>query len=411
MEIAWLEGGSIVSPQGFKAGAVHAGIKTLSKTEDVVLVASEVPCVVAGLFTQNKVKAAPVQLDMTRLRYWNGKPGVRGLVVNSGNANACTGRKGAEDAEEMTRLAAAKIGCDPDAVLVSSTGVIGVHLPVQKIRTGIEEITLGSDAENGAAAARGIMTTDMWPKHAGAQVRLHDGTTITIGGMSKGAGMIHPNMATMLAYLNTDAALDPTWMRLTLKAVTDASFNAITVDGDSSTNDTVLLFANGMAMQNKAPINANHPDAKAVAAALGRVAMYLAREIVRNGEGVTKVMEVQVTGAAGDQDARIIARTIASSNLVKCAIYGSDPNWGRIVCAAGRAGGELELDKVNLRIGDIALMENGQPLPFDAKQASALLSQKEIVITMDLGLGSGSGHAWGSDLTEEYVKFNSDYTT
>jgi glutamate N-acetyltransferase / amino-acid N-acetyltransferase len=398
IEADLLPSGGVTSPGGFIAGAVHTGIKYPDpKRLDMGILFSEKPCIAAAVFTTNKVKAAPVLLDMKRLQ----KGKISAVIMNSGCANACTGAQGMADAIEMTELAAKYVGVKPESVMVSSTGVIGNMLPMDKIRAAVPKIKL--TPKGGHELARAIMTTDRVPKEVAVKA---DG--YTIGGMLKGAGMIHPNMATMLCYITTDAAVDKEFLQKALVKAVNVSFNLISVDGDNSTNDTVLLLSNGVSGQ---VIKAGNPKAAKFQQALDNVCMYLAKEAVRDGEGATKLIEVTVSGAASVKDAKLAARTIIGSSLVKTAVYGSDPNWGRVVAAAGRSGADMDPSKAELYMGDFHLFKNGTPVPFDKKAAKKYMDGKEIMFHLDLHLGKGEATAWGCDLTEEYVKINAEYTT
>lgn len=398
--IEFLRNGSVTSPGGYLAGAARCGIKT--EGYDLAILFSEVPSAAAGMFTTNKVKAAPILVCQRHLA--NGQ--AQAVVVNSGNANACTGDEGYAKALEMARLVAGKTGVAADDVLVASTGIIGVPLPMEKVRSGISAITLSRDG--GHEAARAIITTDTRPKEVACSVRLHD-AAVTIGGMAKGAGMIHPNMATMLAFITTDAAVEKSFLRAALRHAVEDSFNMISVDGDTSTNDTVVALANGVA-GNEA-ITSDSPDAPIFQQALNQVALSLAKSIARDGEGATKLIEVMVSGAASKADARLAARAVVSSNLVKSAIYGGDPNWGRILAAIGYSGAEVDQNRVDIAIGDLALMRQGIIQPFDKAYASSKLKAPEVFIKANLNLGDNTATAWGCDLTEEYVVVNSEYST
>ncbi|MCL4534964.1 MAG: bifunctional glutamate N-acetyltransferase/amino-acid acetyltransferase ArgJ [Bacteroidetes bacterium] len=391
--------GGVTAPAGFLAGATYCGIKT--RGPDLSLVFSERPCIGAGVFTTNKVKAAPVRLTEQHL----GVAQPQAIIANSGNANACTGEYGHRSARETTALVAAKLGIAPEQVLVASTGVIGVPLPMDKIRAGIEALTISPDG--GHQAALGIMTTDTHPKEAAVSLDL--GAKVTLGAMAKGAGMIHPNMATLFCFVTTDAALEPEFARAALREAVGNSFNMISVDGDTSTSDTLLLLANGAA--GNRPLAAGTPEAAAFQAALNALTIHTARAIARDGEGATKLIEARVEGAGTLQDARLAARAIVSSNLTKAAIYGNDPNWGRILCAVGYSGAEVDPDVVDVIVEGIPLMRAGLPLPFDKRAASDALRTEEVHILVDLHRGDASATAWGCDLTEEYVRFNAEYTT
>ena len=395
------EGQGVTFARGFVAGAVAAGVKHAGTERlDVALIASTAEhCHAAAVFTTNQVIAAPCLVT----RKHAAKGHLRGIVVNSGNANAATGTQGEQDAVAMAATAAATLRVDPYQVAVASTGVIGVPMPMDRILPAIERIALSEAGWD--AASRAIMTTDTKPKVAQREVALSGGT-VRIGGIAKGAGMIHPNMATMLAFVTTDARIDSAALRPMLRATADDSFNAISIDGDTSTNDTLLVLANGAS-----DVQVGTLDGPTFLDALTAVCLDLARAIVADGEGVTKVFEVRVIGADSDADARAAARTITTSNLVKTAIHGADPNWGRILAAAGRSGAKVDAAKASIRIGGTAVYEHGAPRPFDAAAVRALLERAEIQIELDLGLGEGSARAWGSDLSAEYVRINAEYTT
>ena len=398
--IELLSDGSVTSPKGFLAGATYCGIKTGG--QDLSIVFSEVPCAAAAVFTTNKVKAVPILVSQEHLA--DGR--AQAIVVNSGNANACTGDDGYAKAAETTRMVAEKLGIASADVLVASTGVIGVPLPIEKIRAGIQDVVLKRDG--GHQAALGIMTTDTHPKEAACSVALGN-ATVTIGGMAKGAGMIHPNMATMLGFITSDALVEPSFLQAALRRAVDVSFNMISVDGDTSTNDTVLVLANGLA--GNEVLREGSADAEAFENGLQRVATSLAQAVVRDGEGATKFIEVRVAGAASVADARLAARAVVGSNLVKAAVYGSDPNWGRILAAVGYSNAEVDPGLVDIIIGGVALMRAGRIQPFDKAQVSSILRQPDVFIDVDLHLGQGASTAWGCDLTEQYVVINSEYTT
>ena len=398
--IEFISLGSITSPKGFHAGAVYAGLKEKAdKSPDLAVLYSEVPCVAAAVFTANRIKAAPVVLSQQRLQ--DGK--ASGVVVNSGCANACVGEQGLTSAAEMVGLTAQGLGVSPEDVLVASTGVVGAPLPMERIRAGIGQIVLSP--EGGHEFARAIMTTDTVPKEVAVAV----GGQFVIGGAAKGSGMICPDMATMLCFLTTDASVEPGFLKLTLRQSVDASFNMIAVDTDTSTNDMVLLMANGLA-KGKA-ITQGSPQANDFQQALNQVCLHLAKAIVRDGEGATKLIEVVVRGAPGLAEARSVARTIVTSPLVKSAIHGSDPNWGRVLAAAGRSGVAVEEGTVELAIGGVPLFGLGRPLPFDEKKVVQILDGSEVFIDLNLNLGDAAATAWGCDLSEEYVTINSQYTT
>jgi glutamate N-acetyltransferase/amino-acid N-acetyltransferase len=398
-ESDFLPSGGVTSPGGFLAGAVSAGIKYSPGTRlDLGILLSQKPCAAAAVFTTNKVKAAPVVLSRERLQ--QGKASA--VVMNSGCANACTGRQGMADAVEMTELAARLAGVKPEGVLAASTGVIGVMLPMERIRKAVPKIVLS--VGGGHDLARAIMTTDRVPKEVAVKA---DG--FTIGGMLKGAGMIHPDMATLLCFLTTDAAVDVDFLNQALRKAVAVSLNMISVDGDNSTNDTVVIMANGTA--GREVIKKGSGKARLFQRALDKVCIYLAREAVRDGEGATKLIEVKVSGALSLKDARLAARTIISSSLVKTAVYGADPNWGRVLAAAGRSGAALEEAKTELYIGDTCVVKDGAPTAFDIKSVVKHMKRKEVYINLNLHLGKAEATAWGCDLSEEYVKINAEYTT
>lgn len=391
--------GTVTTPKGFMAGATHAGIKK-EKNLDLTILASETSCDVAGLFTRNRIKAAPVVLCQQRLK--GGKASA--VVINSGCANACTGEQGRADAEEMTALAAEIIGTSPEQVMVASTGVIGQMMPMARLRTGIKQISLKRDG--GHEFAQGIMTTDTVPKEAAVKVKAGN---YTIGSAAKGAGMIHPDLATFLCFLTTDARVAPGFLQAALKQAADVSFNMVSIDGDTSTNDTLLLLANGLA--GNGTISPGTEQAEVFQQALNELCIHLARAMARDGEGAATLIEVAVNGAPDLASARQVARTVASSTLVKTAVHGRDPNWGRVMAAAGRSGVEIVESKIALYLNSICMAKAGRPQPFDHAEAVKQLSQKEITFTLNLNLGNGSAVAWGCDLTEDYVKINSHYTT
>jgi len=402
-KIDFIPGGTVTSPEGFYAGATSAGIKKRDTDRlDLGILFSEVPCVAAALFTTNRVKAAPVVLSRRRLRQGR----ALAVVVNSGCANAFTGEKGLKDAARMAKLAAEGIGILPEDVLVASTGVIGKRLPMRRIGARIDRIILSSDG--GHDLAKAIMTTDTVPKEVAVAVGADRGE-FTIGGIAKGSGMIHPNLATLLCLLATDAAVEPDFLKLALKRAGDVSFNMVSIDGDTSPNDMVLLMANGLA--GGEVISEGSEYAGAFQQALEGVCVSLARSIAADGEGAGRLIEITVSGAATLAEARLAARTVVSSPLVKTAVHGSDPNWGRIMAAVGRSGAKVVESKVDLYLGDVCLVGEGKPLPFSRRSAARVLRGKEVRLSLNLNLGTGTATAWGCDLTPEYVAINSEYTT
>jgi glutamate N-acetyltransferase/amino-acid N-acetyltransferase len=399
--------------RGFVAGTAACGIKAFTagasaipgnQKDDLCVIHSAFPCDAGGVFTTNKVKSASVAIDQLHLQ----RNRVQALIVTSGNANACTGAQGFKDALLIAKLTADRLDLDPEQVLVGSTGVIGRYMPMGTIKTGIATACGTLSVESGDAAALAIMTTDTVPKTGTLDVEI-GGKTVRVGGMCKGSGMIHPNMATMLAYITTDAAVEPGLMAKLVKPIADRSFNQVTIDGDSSTNDTFLMLANGAA--GNEPILAGTPEAEQLSAALLTVAQQLSRAIAKDGEGATKLITVKVVDSLSDSEARLAARAVASSSLVKTAIHGGDPNWGRIVCALGYSGAELALDRLNLSIGGLVVFERGAGVDVDLAAVRRAFEQSEIEIVAKLGLGSGTAESWGCDLSEEYVRINADYTT
>ena len=404
---------AVTFPRGFRAGTAACGIKAFTagasampraQRDDLCVVQSERQCDTGGVFTTNRVKSASVVIDNLHLQHNR----VQALVINSGNANACTGAQGFKDALLMAKLTADQLDLDPDQVLVSSTGVIGRYMPMNAVKAGIAAACADLDAEHGDDAARAIMTTDSVPKTAMLEINI-GGVQVRVGGMSKGSGMIHPNMATMLAYITTDAAVEPGLMASMVKWVADRSFNQVSVDGDSSTNDTFLVLANGAAANE--PVRAGSPEAEVLQHAILRVAQQLARAIARDGEGATKLITVKVNGAASDAEAGLAARTVASSSLVKTAIHGGDPNWGRIVCALGYSGADMAIDRLQVSIGGVTVFERGAGVEVDLAAVRRTFEQPEIEIVAGLGMGAGTAEAWGCDLSEEYVRINAEYTT
>lgn len=404
---------AVTTPAGYRAGGVVAGIKESGQL-DLGLLVSDVPAAAAAVFTSNETTAEPLLVDRGQLR----DPHIQSVIVNSGNANCATGEQGLADARAMLGLAAERAGCDVDQAFVSSTGIIGRFLPMDRITAAAKDTSLSPDG--GSDFARAIMTTDSHVKEAVASFRA-GGVDCTLGGCAKGAGMIHPNMrgahATMLAYLTTDAAVEPGLLQERLQDAVDRSFNMISVDGDTSTSDTVLLLANGAA--GGRPISAaDGDDVAALDAALLDVCTRLAKDIARDGEGATKLIEIHVQGA-GDRDAAVaVARSVSSSVLLKAALSKGDPNWGRVIMAAGNAGVPLDRSVVRVWLGDRLLYEQGGSTGVEAADAASAVAEETVRIRIDLGQrtiadrgGQGEATAWGCDLTEEYVRFNADYVT
>jgi len=397
-EAAAIKGG-VTAPAGFVAGSIFCGVKEVNTSkEDMALIVSESPAVAAGTFTTNKVKAAPVLVSMAHLR----AAGARAIIANSGNANACTGPKGLEAARRMSRATANALGLAEREVLVCSTGRIGVQLPIEKMEAVIGDLAakLGKRSQD---AAKAIMTSDSFPKETAVECEI-GGKAVRIGGIAKGAGMIDPNMATMLSFVTTDAMIGKADLQKALRASVAQSFNRITVDGDMSTNDTVLALANGRA-GNRA-LEWGGPGFAVFQAALDRVTAALARMIVKDGEGVSRFIDLQVTGARTDREARLAARAIANSILVKCAWYGGDPNWGRIMDAVGYSGARIREERIRIAYNGLPAVEGGMPAATSPARLRAVARKKEFTITVDLGIGSGTHGIWTTDLTTKYVDFN-----
>jgi glutamate N-acetyltransferase/amino-acid N-acetyltransferase len=392
--------GSVTSASGFLAGAVHAGIKSEDEL-DLAILCSEVPCKAAGVFTTSQIKSAPVILSQKHIV----KGRAQAVVVNSGCANACMGGQGLADARGMANLAAAKLGISPEEVLVASTGIIGVPLPMDKIRTGIPKIKPAIGG--GHDFCRAIMTTDTRPKEMAVKVGSR-GTKFTIGGVAKGIGMIHPNLATMLCFITTDALVSADFLHAALHTAVECSFNMVSIDGDTSPNDCAFLLANGLAGNELIDFD-NGGDFQE---ALNAVCTHLAKSMARDGEGATKLIEVIVERAGDQAGARQAARTIAGSPLVKAAMNGNDPNWGRIVAALGRSGARVREDRLDVYLNDVCVMKQGCPTPFNKEEMKLALSKSDnVLIKLYLNLGDGEATAWGCDLSEEYVRINSRYTT
>lgn len=402
-----IKGGITVVP-GFEAAAAAAQIKYEGRT-DMALIYSGVPCVAAGTFTTNVVKAAPVKWDQKIVKQGGA---VQAIIVNSGIANACTGEEGMQYCEETAQTAAEVFGIQKEQVLVSSTGVIGKQLPMEKIQAGIHMLAQakGNDKLCGAEAAEAILTTDTHKKEAAVQLEI-GGKTVTIGAMAKGSGMIHPNMCTMLSFLVTDAVIEKEVLQKVLSEDVEETYNMISVDGDTSTNDTVLFLANGLAQN--ASICPGTEEYKAFAAAVHTVNEQLAKAIAGDGEGATALLEVEVVGAADKEQAKKISKSVVCSNLTKTAVAGHDANWGRILCAMGYAGVSFVPEQVDLFLesaaGTIQILSDGVALPYSEEKATEILSEEKVKILADLKLGDGKATAWGCDLTHGYIDINADY--
>lgn len=401
--------GGITSPKGFKATSFFAGIR--NKRDDMAIIFSEVPARSVAAFTKNIVKAAPVIMDIEILKRTNY---IQALVINSGNANACTGKQGLKDAEIMTTTVERVLDLEKDKVLVCSTGIIGVPLPIEKIKNAIENNykELGNTMQHSDKVAEAIMTTDTFPKKLAVEIEI-DGKSVIVAGVAKGSGMIHPNMGTMLAYITTDVDISYNLLDELLKQTTEDSYNMISVDGDTSTNDSVIVLANGMA-ENK-QINCKDENYYKFKEAFDHVNLYLAKQIIKDGEGAGKFIEVNLQGAKTKKDARIFAKSVISSNLVKTAFFGEDANWGRIVCALGYTEIYFDLEKSSINIENkdkkVDLMINGTPCDFNEDDALEILKMNEIKLNIILQEGLENAIAWGCDLSYDYIKINGSYRT
>jgi glutamate N-acetyltransferase / amino-acid N-acetyltransferase len=400
--ITIVKDGNVTTPSGFTAGGVHCGIKR--KRLDLGYVYSDVPATTAGVYTTNLFQAAPLVVTQKSIEI---DQKIQAILVNSGNANACTGDQGLQDAYTMQTEFAKILGIKDHYVAVTSTGVIGVPLPMEKIKEGIQQI-LQEEHSGADLFQKAILTTDTGIKNIAVQLEI-DGKIISIGGAAKGSGMIHPNMATMLGFITTDAKIDYSELWDALKQITNQTFNMISVDGDSSTNDMVLVMANGKA-ENKT-LTKEHPSWSLFIEGLKVVSESLAKQIARDGEGATKLIEVNVAGAENVEGARAIGKAIISSNLVKTAIYGTDPNWGRIVCAVGYSGVLIDPNRVSVTIGPYQVVEKGLPSQMDEAEVKQYLEQENIHIYVDLNQGEATATAWGCDLSYDYVKINASYRT
>ena len=402
--------GGVCAAKGFRAAGVHVGVKTHAAwKKDVALIVSDVRCAAAGMFTKNVVKAAPVRVDMVHLR----DGGAWAVIANSGNANACA-PQGEENAERMCQAAAKKVGCDPYDVIVSSTGVIGQTLNVQAIENGMDALYSALDAspEASNSAAHAIMTTDTAKKEAAVETEI-GGKTVRLGGIAKGSGMIHPNMGTMLCFLTTDCAISPACLQTALREAVRVSFHRISVDGDTSTNDTCVVLANGLA--GNAPIEGPGADFNAFVEALTALCVDLARRMASDGEGAKHLITCTVAGARDEAQAETVARSVISSTLTKAAIFGSDANWGRVLCAMGYSGEAFDPDRVDVAFasaaGEIPVCAQGRGLDFDEDLAKKILTEHDVEIRITMGEGSGGCTCWGCDITYDYIKINGDYRT
>ncbi|MCX8052985.1 MAG: bifunctional glutamate N-acetyltransferase/amino-acid acetyltransferase ArgJ [Armatimonadetes bacterium] len=394
--------GGVTAAKDFTASGIRCGIK--QQGTDLAVIYSELDCSAAGVFTTNAFKAAPVLLSCERLD--SGR--ARAIVANSGNANACTGEQGLKDAERVCARAADLLGIAPELVLNASTGIIGAPLPVEKIESGLEKAVRSLAEDGGFQAALAIMTTDTRPKLSAYEIELA-GTKVRVGGICKGAGMICPNMATMLCFITSDAQIEASVLRRSLASNVERSFNCLTVDGDMSTNDCVIVLANGAS--GCRPIVEGSPDYDLFDRALGQVCLDLAKAVAKDGEGATKYVEVRVKGAATYDDAKAAAMSVANSPLVKTAIFGQDPNWGRVLCAIGKSGAKVVPEKTSLMFGDVKIVDRGEPVGVDTDKAKKPMLETELVISVDLGLGTYDATAFTCDLSYDYVRINAEYHT
>lgn len=401
-------GGGVTAPAGFKANGIRCGIKASRRKADLALIVSEAPCAAAAVFTSNLVKAEPVKLSMKHIA--DGR--ARAVVANAGNANACTGARGYENALRMAESVADNLGIPETDVLVCSTGVIGQQLPVEAVEKGMPELCAGLSAEGHAAAREAIMTTDTVYKEDEIRIDI-GGRTVTIGTMAKGSGMIHINMGTMLGFITTDCAISPEMLSCALRESVERTYNCVSIDGDTSTNDTLLILANGLA--GNPEISGRGADYEVFRNALTELNTRMAKKIAADGEGAGRLIECRVSGASDDRAARTLAKAVVSSNLVKAAFFGKDANWGRILCAMGYSGAAFSPETVCVAFqsaaGGIEVCRDGEPLLFDEEAASRILNEKEVCVSVTVRDGNGEGKAWGCDLTYEYVKINGDYRT
>lgn len=394
--------GAVCAPRGFRAAGVAAGIKP-SGNPDVTLIVSDYPAAAAGVFTRNRVVAAPVLVSREHLAAGT----ARAIAINAGNANACTGMQGMEDARRMAQITANLLEIPVEQVLVASTGIIGRHLPMDRLEAGLGQAAAELSPENGSQAARSIMTTDTRPKEIAVEINV-DGAQIRIGGICKGSGMIQPNMATMLAFITTDAEVWPEVLQSALVSAVERTFNCVTVDGDTSTNDSLFILANGTSGVRVTPDSPTH---RAFCEGLVYVCTHLAKELARDGEGATKLVEIQVHGARSTAQARKVGKSIANSPLVKTALFGNDPNWGRILCAAGYSGVTIDQERLALTLCGYPLVREGEPVEFDEAAVSQAMRVPEVLIRLDLGQGRSSSTVWTCDFSYDYVRINAEYTT
>ncbi|PIC56301.1 bifunctional ornithine acetyltransferase/N-acetylglutamate synthase [Sporosarcina sp. P12(2017)] len=394
---------NIISPKGFKAVGIHCGLK--HKKNDLALLVSEVPASVAGVFTTNVIQAAPLQVTK---KVVNETQKMQAVVINSGNANACTGKQGMQDAITMQQKTAEHLGIDSDLVGIASTGVIGEQMNMVPLLSGIEKLQPMDTLEGSIQFSQAILTTDTVTKNT-AYATVIDDREVVVAGVAKGSGMIEPNMATMLGFITTDANIESEHLQTALKEITDVTFNSITVDGDTSTNDMVLVMANGLAGNHS--LTPDHPEWQSFIDALHAVSRDLAKMIAKDGEGATKLIEAKVTGAVSNEQARQIAKSVVGSPLVKTAVFGCDANWGRIIAAVGYSGATIDPEDIKIYIGDTVVVEGGEPIPFSEEKLLIYLKQHEVKFAIELNQGAGQGMAWGCDLTYDYVQINATYRT
>ena len=401
-----VDGGGVATAKGFQAGAVFAGIKTPGEDKyDLGILYSEPECSVAGTFTQNSIISPSVTVSKAVVE----RGRARAVIANSGCANCSVGEQGLIDARDVASIAASKLDVNDDGVLVASTGVIGVELPMNLIRDCTPRINIRAGEDAGMEFAKAIMTTDTYPKQVAVQYQASDGSTVTVGGCAKGAGMIHPNMATMLCFISTDANVGRAFLQSTLSEAVTLSFNQIDIDGDQSTNDTVAILANGAS---KSPlVSGGDEDSDRFASAVKYVNRHLAIELARDGEGARHLIKAVIQSAYSDEDARKAARSVVASLLVRTAVYGRDPNWGRIMMALGKTGIPLIESKIEIFVNGIQIVAEGKAIAYNVQSVIAALDRPEVELRVHLNCGDGFGEAWGCDLTEEYVVFNSAYTT
>ena len=400
-QVKYVEDGTILTPKGFQADGLHSGVKR--KRKDLGVIFSEKPASAAAVYTLNKIQAAPIAVTKESIKE-EGK--IQAVIVNSGNANACTGKQGMNDAYSMRKTTAEKFSIAENYVAVASTGIIGLELEMDKITPNIDKLTVGTTKEHADNFGEAILTTDTFPKSACYEAEI-DGKLVTMGGAAKGSGMIEPNMATMLGFLTTDVAIDSDSLQMALKEVVDDTFNCITVDGDTSTNDMVIVLANGLA--GNEPLTPEHPDWPVFIELLKNTCKDLAKQIARDGEGATKLIEVEVTGAKTNEDAKKAAKAVVASSLLKSAVFGTDANWGRIIAAVGYSGADIDPDKIDISLGDIQLLDKSETTGYSEEEATEYLQNDTVNIFVDLNIGDGQGKAWGCDLTYDYVRINASY--